>query len=497
MYTIEKAKEAIKNGIRGYLLKDENGAYAMKEVNRLPFYLEGAPGIGKTEIVRQIAEELGIGYVSFSLVHHTRNSLLGLPVIKELGDGDKYTCYTMSEIIAKVLEQKEDGAQEGILLLDEFPCMSETILPAMLSFLQTKNIGAHQLPEGWVIVLCGNPPEYNKTARTFDAAIMDRIRKLEVEFQPKVFLEYAKEADMHPAILEYLETRNHHVYRCKTERKAQELVTCRGWENLSHMLKAYETLMQQVDRDAVYQFIKSEEIAAEFCQFYEQYCMGFSKENVEDILNGIRSPYYVHLYKNLPFDQKWRIMEYMMDCLEESQKRLLPEVQIWKETEKMLLELKLLQEEQERMEDEEDLGIDLSEHMPMLASTAVLRLKKDQSFQWNTELRQKIMRDWYDFTRDQNLRGNELLEDGGLYEKCIQSLKEWQKANIRSLSKEKLKLVAEKLERVLAFAAQLDQEKSLLEMLFRKINASELLLIVIQAQPNDIYLDMCAKRYAI
>ena len=84
MYTIAKAKDAIKKGIRGYLLKDENGQYIMREENRLPFYLEGAPGIGKTEIVRQIAEELGLGYVSFSLVHHTRNSLLGLPVIKEL-----------------------------------------------------------------------------------------------------------------------------------------------------------------------------------------------------------------------------------------------------------------------------------------------------------------------------------------------------------------------------------------------------------------------------
>ena len=193
MYTIEKAKEAIKDGVRGYLLKDEKGHYVMNEVNRLPFYLEGSPGIGKTEIVHQIAKELNLGYVSFSLVHHTRNSLLGLPVIKELENGDKYTCYTMSEIIAKVLEQVETGYQEGILLLDEFPCMSETILPAMLSFLQTKNIGTHKLPEGWVIVLCGNPPAYNKTARTFDAAIMDRIRKLEIAFEPEVFLKYGEE----------------------------------------------------------------------------------------------------------------------------------------------------------------------------------------------------------------------------------------------------------------------------------------------------------------
>ena len=58
MYTVEEAKNAVKEGIKGYLHKDENGMYVMKERNRLPFYLEGAPGIGKTEIVEQIAREL-------------------------------------------------------------------------------------------------------------------------------------------------------------------------------------------------------------------------------------------------------------------------------------------------------------------------------------------------------------------------------------------------------------------------------------------------------
>lgn len=149
----------------------------------------------------QIADELGIRYVSFSLTHHTRNSLLGLPVIKELEDGGKYTSYTMSEVIAKVLEAVERGHKEGILLLDEFPCMSETIMPAMLAFLQTKNIGTHHLPEGWVIVLCGNPSKYNKSAKTFDAAIVDRLRKLEIQFEPNVFIEYAQQIEMHPYLV--------------------------------------------------------------------------------------------------------------------------------------------------------------------------------------------------------------------------------------------------------------------------------------------------------
>ena len=81
MYTITEAKGHTKNVVREYFYKDAEGRYVMNERNRQPIYLEGPPGIGKTEIVGQVCEELGIGYVSASLVHMTRNSLLGLPVI--------------------------------------------------------------------------------------------------------------------------------------------------------------------------------------------------------------------------------------------------------------------------------------------------------------------------------------------------------------------------------------------------------------------------------
>ena len=79
--TVDNAKEQIINAIRTYLAKNKDGSYRMPAIGRLPIYLLGQPGIGKTEIVREVAEEEGLGYVSFSLTHHTRNSLLGLPVI--------------------------------------------------------------------------------------------------------------------------------------------------------------------------------------------------------------------------------------------------------------------------------------------------------------------------------------------------------------------------------------------------------------------------------
>lgn len=78
---IKQAKEHIKNSIKLYLKKDEFGDYRIPVVRQRPIFLLGSPGIGKTAIMEQVAQELGIALVSYSMTHHTRQSALGLPFI--------------------------------------------------------------------------------------------------------------------------------------------------------------------------------------------------------------------------------------------------------------------------------------------------------------------------------------------------------------------------------------------------------------------------------
>ena len=177
---ISEAKKYIKDSVKIYLKKDEEGEYRIPLVRQRPIFLLGAPGIGKTAIMEQIAQELGIALVSYSMTHHTRQSALGLPFIVHRKYGE-LSCdvseYTMSEIIASVYDVMEkSGIREGILFLDEINCVSETLAPSMLQFLQYKIFGRHQVPEGWIIVTAGNPPEYNKSVREFDVVTLDRMR---------------------------------------------------------------------------------------------------------------------------------------------------------------------------------------------------------------------------------------------------------------------------------------------------------------------------------
>ncbi len=74
------------------------------------------------------------------------------------------TEYTMSEIISSVYDRMEETKiKEGILFIDEINCVSETLAPTMLQFLQCKTFGNQSVPKGWIIVAAGNPPEYNKS----------------------------------------------------------------------------------------------------------------------------------------------------------------------------------------------------------------------------------------------------------------------------------------------------------------------------------------------
>ena len=102
---IKEAKEQIKNAMTAYFTKNEFGGYVIPVEEQRPVFLMGPPGIGKTAIMKQIAAELGVGLVSYSMTHHTRQSALGLPFIvnKNYG-GREYSVseYTMSEIIASV-----------------------------------------------------------------------------------------------------------------------------------------------------------------------------------------------------------------------------------------------------------------------------------------------------------------------------------------------------------------------------------------------------------
>ena len=237
---IKRAKQEITNTIKAYLARDAFGEYQIPPVRQRPILLMGPPGIGKTQIMEQIAAETGVGLIAYTITHHTRQSALGLPYIDHhIYDGKEYavTSYTMSEILASVYDLMErTGVREGILFLDEINCISETLTPMMLQFLQCKTFGNQKLPEGWVIVAAGNPPEYNKSVREFDVVTLDRVKRIDVQEDYQAWKEYAYQRGLHSAVISYLDIRPDNFYKIEAAADGLQFATARGWEDLSALL---------------------------------------------------------------------------------------------------------------------------------------------------------------------------------------------------------------------------------------------------------------------
>lgn len=314
---IKEAKVQIKNSMIAYFSKDEFGNYIIPIEKQRPIFMIGAPGIGKTAIMKQIAEELGVGLVSYSMTHHTRQSALGLPIIKKKNyNGVEYDIsrYSMSEIIASAYDMMEDtGIKEGIFFLDEINCVSETLAPSMLQFLQYKIFGQHRLPDGWIVVTAGNPPEYNKSVREYDIVTLDRLKVINVEPNFDVWKEYALNNNIHGSILSFLEIKKEFFYIVETTVEGKNYVTARGWEDLSKMIYLYEKNNIKVDETLISQYIHHKAVSKEFSVYYDLYNKYKSDYQIGNIVNGNATKDIKNRARLAKFDERISLLGLLID----------------------------------------------------------------------------------------------------------------------------------------------------------------------------------------
>ncbi len=329
---IKQAKEQIKYAMTAYFAKDEFGNYEIPIEKQRPIFLMGAPGIGKTAIMEQIAQELGVGIVSYSMTHHTRQSALGLPfIVKKNYGGEEYEIseYTMSEIIASVYDMMEEtGIKEGILFLDEINCVSETLAPAMLQFLQYKTFGRHAVPKGWIVVTAGNPPEYNKSVREFDIVTWDRLKRIDVEPDFAVWKEYAYSQNIPPVVTTYLDIKTADFYSVSTTVNGKTFVTARGWDDLSTMIRVSEKHGLPVDESLICQYLQNPKIAKDFAIYYDLFRKYQSDYQIDKIIEGKAGNDIVTRAKNAKFDERLSLLGLILGAISNEAQKVTAQTEI-------------------------------------------------------------------------------------------------------------------------------------------------------------------------
>ncbi len=178
--------------------------------------LEGPTGVGKSEIVRRVADGLGIATTILDLSLLEPPDLVGLPVVR-----DGRTEYALPSVLPR------DGA--GILMLEELNRAERYIQQPALQLLSARRLHEYVLPPGWVCVATVNPQtaEYHVTA--LDKALRARFLQMSVRADRAAWLAWAQTQSLHPGVLAL----------AQTHERILEDVPPRTWTYASELLQAF------------------------------------------------------------------------------------------------------------------------------------------------------------------------------------------------------------------------------------------------------------------
>ncbi len=199
--------------------------------------LHGKPGIGKTEIVQQLAGEIGARLFDLRLTTIEPQDLRGLPYYDH--DARKTVWYRPEDL-------PDDPAQPAILFLDELTAASPDLHPTVYGLLQERRVGQHVLPSSVMIVAAGNTVDDGAVAFEMGTALSDRLVHLHVQAEAADWLEnYAIPKGLHPAVTSFLRGRPDLLETTEESLRAGHLLACtpRAWERASAILNALSDRM--------------------------------------------------------------------------------------------------------------------------------------------------------------------------------------------------------------------------------------------------------------
>lgn len=190
--------------------------------------LWGAPGIGKTSLVGQVAAEMGVGFKSVIAHLYQPVDVLGLPYVVD-GRCD----YAPPTVFPDV---QRDGPR-GIFFLDELP----NCVPAMQSawgiVVLERSTKHYRFPPGWVIVCAGNRETDRAGASRLVSALENRLIHVAVEPSVDEFLTYAVQRGMHPSVPAFLQERPDMLLKFDPRSPERAFPSPRAWERVSDIMK--------------------------------------------------------------------------------------------------------------------------------------------------------------------------------------------------------------------------------------------------------------------
>lgn len=237
---------------------------------KISVMLWGPPGVGKSSIVKQIAQKLKIDLIDVRLPQLEPPDLRGIPV-------PNHTTHKTDAYYPDWLP--ESG--QGIIFLDEIEKAPVAVKNAALQLVLDRKIGSYTVPDDWSIVSAGNREDDGCFSMPLGSALSNRMIHLEVQPDYNVWLAWALKNNISEGILGYLAFRPEHLYKMDIDANINAFPSPRSWEMLNTMLVGVE---DRAEQNELMEAVIGITIAKEYRTWYKIY----RNVNVEDIvLKGI------------------------------------------------------------------------------------------------------------------------------------------------------------------------------------------------------------------
>lgn len=192
-----------------------------------PLMVWGAPGLGKSSIIRELAREYGVGFLDIRLAQREPVDIRGLPVPSE--DGVKWLVSA---------EWPRDPKSRGIILFDELTAADRSLQVAAYELILDRRLGdLYSVPDGWYICAAGNRVEDRAVSTTMSSALANRFMHVELQSDMESWVKWAIAHDVHPAVIGFIRYRPELLFAQKDENLERGWPSPRSWERVSSMLK--------------------------------------------------------------------------------------------------------------------------------------------------------------------------------------------------------------------------------------------------------------------
>jgi len=205
-------------------------------VAKLVPFIYGPPGVGKSDVIRQIAKQHKLKVIDLRLSQCDPVDMLGFPT----HDGKRMGYAPPQHFPLEGLDTPPDGYNGWLLFLDEFSSAPLAVQAAAYKLIQDKQVGLHALHSKCAVVAAGNEEQDGGIVNRQSTPMQSRLIHLPITVAAEPWLQWATENDLDHRVISYVESHPDELHKFDPNHDDKTFACPRTWHFASKLIKDKE-----------------------------------------------------------------------------------------------------------------------------------------------------------------------------------------------------------------------------------------------------------------